>query len=733
MTEIPGQDRFAEFLSPLQNRLTFRRLSGQEAVGELGVLRVELLSSSAKIDHKKLLGQYCSVKFATSSGAPRYLGGVVSRFICQGRSEGRETDGLYAYVAELRPWLWLLTRRINCRIFENRSVVEVIEAVLKEFSWAHREQRLSESYATQEYCVQYRESDADFLIRLMEGAGIYYFFQHAADHQTLVLADSLSAHTPTSGYDSVPFLEAVNDASRADEVLTNWGTGWDVVSSACALVDYNFQTPAANLASHTRRTDQPWASQLEILDYPGLYGDASAGEAQSKRQLESSQAEHQRYEGHGTARGLAPGSLLKVTGNPLDDDSQQYLLLRVDHEISTNSIRAGDEGEWLYQCRVTAMPSEVPFRLPPRHPTARIEGPQTAVVVADQENAEIWTDRFGRIKVAFFWDRRDPAAQRVSCWLRVSQSWAGKNWGQWQLPRVGQEVIVSFLEGNPDRPIVTGCVYNAGQMPPDELPSKQTRAVFRTRSTPHGTADNFHELTFEDQKDAEQIYLHSERDFLREVENNDVLKVGFDKQTPGNQSISVFNNRTVTVGDQKAADGSQAVTVFNNDSLTVGNEQAADGSQTVEIWNHRTVTIKHGDDSLNVNQGDRKVTLGQGSERTTIDQGDRETTLKQGHDKLTLQTGNRSVSLTQGNYALSLDSGNVSIHASGGAIKLEAIQGIELSCGGSSVKISPSGIQIKGVQIELKADASLELQGGAMLQAKSSGIACLKGALVQIN
>lgn len=732
MSLIPGDQRFAEFLSPLQDTLTFRRLTGQEFVGDMGVLRVELLSTEAKVDHKQLLGQYCAVKFPTAGDA-RYLGGVVSRFVRHGRSEGRDEDGLYAYVAELRPWLWLLTRRINCRIFENQSVVDVIEAVLGDYSFATHEKRLTESYSAREYCVQYRETDADFLVRLMEETGIYYFFQHAADRQTLVLADSLSAHQAFPSYASVPFLETSNDITRADEVLTHWGVGWDVVSAAFAQTDYNFKTPAANLAANSRRSDQSWASNLEVFEYPGGYTDASSGDGLAKIRLESGQTDFQRYEGQGTSCGLAPGSLVTITGNPLDDDSQEYLILSVEHDISTNSLRAGDEGERLYECRVTAIPSEVSFRQRPVHPAARIDGPQTAVVVADQADTEIWTDQYGRIKVAFFWDRRDPNDQRVSCWLRVSQGWAGKNWGQWQLPRVGQEVIVSFLDGNPDRPIVTGCVHNAGQMPPDELPAKQTRTVFRTRSTPKGTTDNFHELTFEDQKDAEQIYLHSERDFLREVENDDTLKVGFDKQSPGNQSISIFNNRTIAVGDKDADDGSQSVTIFNNDSLTVGNETASDGSQTVTIWNNRSVTVQKGDDSLDILAGDREVTLGQGDEVTVIDEGDRETTLKRGSDTLTLNTGNRKVTLTKGNYTLSLASGNVSIQASAGSIKLEAMQSIELSCGGNSVKISPSGIQITGMQVQVKADSSLTLEGGAMLEAKGGGMATIKGGIVQIN
>ncbi|MCC7424211.1 MAG: type VI secretion system tip protein VgrG [Planctomycetaceae bacterium] len=733
MSDISPDSRFAEFVSPLKDSLLFRRLSGREAVGELWSFRVDLLSPQAKIDQKKMLGQYCTVKFATADTSPRQIGGVVSRLVRVGPSERRDEEELFSYVAELRPWLWLLTRRVNCRIFENVSVVDVIETVLKDYTFAHIENRLTETYASREYITQYRESDADFLIRLMEDTGIYYFFEHAADHQTMVLCDSLSAHQAFPSYASVPFNENANDVTRAEETLTQWGVAYEVSSGAYAQTDYNFTTPAANLASNSSRTDQSWASALEVFDYPGIYDDATSGDALAKLRLESGQVEYQIYTGHGTSLGMAPGSLVSITNNPIDDDSQEYILTSVEHSISTNSYRAGDKGEDLYECRVTAIASDIPFRLKRRHPNARIEGPQTAVVVTDDQSAEIWTDQYGRIKVAFFWDRRTPDSARVSCWVRVSQGWAGKNWGHLRMPRVGQEVIVSFLEGNPDRPIVTGCVYNANQMPPDELPTNQTRTVFRTRSSPKGTTDNFHELTFEDKKGSEQIYFHSERDFVREVENDDSLKVGFDTMSPGNQSISIFNNRTLAVGDKKAADGSQTTTIFNNDSLTVGCEDAADGSQTVTVWNKRTVTVKNGDDTLNINTGDRKVTLGKGKESTTIDQGNRETTLTKGDDKLTLSAGSRTVTLDKGNYTLTATAGDVSVKASAGSITLNAMKGINLVCGGNSIKLSQSGIEINGMQVTVKASANLDLEGGAMLTAKGGATTTIKGALVQIN
>lgn len=750
MSAIESAQQFAEVLAPTGDSLLFRSLRGREEVGKLPCFQVEWLSDKTSLNHRDFLGQPCTVKFPTASGDSRHLGGVVSRFERLGRcetiGEGNDVafEKLYAYKAELRPWFWLLTRTLNCRIFENLSVVDIIEKVLGEYDFASYELRLSETYSPQEYCVQYRESDADFVIRLMAETGIYFFFKYEADHDVLVIADSISAHEAFPGYSNVPFNEASSSFTLNEESLTQWVVAYEVMTSGYTHTDYNFTTPQSDLTANTTDEDHASNVDLEVFDYPGNYEDSSSGEALAKIVLEERQTGFERYTGRGACRGFAAGYLTQLAENPLDDDGQEYLVIGVEHEITHASFQGGDdeisedfktsrlEKEMIYRCRVEAVTSEIPWRLPHDVPRPRIEGPQTAVVIADDDDAEIWTDQYGRIKVTFHWDRRTDE-KPASCWLRVAQGWAGKSWGEIRLPRIGQEVVVSFLNGDPDRPLVTGCVYNASQMPPNDLPDTQTRSVFRTRSTPDGTPENFHELSFEDQKDSEQIYFHSERDFLRDVENDDVLKVGFEKKDPGNQSIDIFNNRTITVGTSEAADGSQSVTIFNNDTLVVGNDSADDGSQTIDIWNNRTITVHNGDDKLTVEKGNRAVTVSTGDDTRTISKGNRETTISKGNDTLTVSAGNHTSSVAKGNYEITLSSGDYSLQASGGSIKIEAAQEISFTCGGSSIKITPSGVEIAGPQVQVKADSSLTLEGGATLEAKGGGMATIKGGIVQIN
>jgi type VI secretion system secreted protein VgrG len=313
-------------------------------------------------------------------------------------------------------------------------------------------------------------------------------------------------------------------------------------------------------------------------------------------------------------------------------------------------------------------------------------------VVVGKSGEEIWTDKYGRIKVQFHWDRYGKNDENSSCWVRVAQVWAGKQWGAMFIPRVGQEVLVDFLEGDPDRPIVTGGVYNADQMPPYALPENQTQSGLKTRSTKAGDEKSFNELRFEDKKGAEQIYFHAEKDFERVVENNDSLKVGFEKKDKGDQSIAVFNNRTLSVGDDAASDGSETVTIKKN----------------------RTATLKEGDESLTVKMGDRTVKLDQGNDSLTLAQGNRTVKLDGGNDSLTLTQGNRTVKLTAGKCTI------------------EAGQGITLKVGANSIEITQQGITIKGLQTQVQGTAQLTLSG-PMTTVKGDGMLTLQGGLVKIN
>src|SRR6185437_4866091 len=344
------------------------------------------------------------------------------------------------------------------------------------------------------------------------------------------------------------------------------------------------------------------------------------------------------------------------------DANGKYVLTRIHHHGSLEGEYTQDShGGSGYLNRFECVPSSLPFR--PEYATERptIHGTQTAVVVG-AEGDEIATDKYGRVKVQFPWDRDGQKNLDSACWVRVATSWAGKQWGAIQIPRVGQEVVVAFEEGDPDRPIIVGSVYNAEQMPPYTLPDNKTRSTLKTRSTTGSSENNFNELRFEDKKDSEEIYFHAEKDFNRVVENNDTLKVGFDKKDKGDRTVEVYNNQSVTIGKAGTADGSETRTIYKN----------------------RTTTIQTGNEVVEIQQGDRTVTLKMGNDALNIDQGNRTVTLKMGDQTTHLQLGNQSTKLDLGQSST------------------EALQGIELKVGESSVKLDQFGVTIKGMMISIE-------------------------------
>jgi type VI secretion system secreted protein VgrG len=322
------------------------------------------------------------------------------------------------------------------------------------------------------------------------------------------------------------------------------------------------------------------------------------------------------------------------------------------------------------------------------------------------------------VKVQFNWDRDGKKDAASSCWVRVGTLWAGKQWGSIWIPRIGQEVIVAFEDGDPDRPIVVGAVYNADNMPPYTLPDHRTVSGIKSRSTTQGGEDNFNELRFEDKKDSEEIYFHAEKDFNRVVENNDTLKVGFEKHDKGNQTIEIFNDQSLKVGagKTKADKGSQIVDVFNSQTLTVGSGKgdAKEGSQTISVYKDRTTTIETGNEALTVKQGKRTVTVSQGDDTHKIDQGKRDVEIAMGDDVLTIKTGNQTIKLNTG------------------ASTTEAMEGITLKVGQNSIKIDQTGITLKGMKIQLQGQMQVQVQG-MMTQVSADAMLQLKGGVTMIG
>ncbi len=339
-----------------------------------------------------------------------------------------------------------------------------------------------------------------------------------------------------------------------------------------------------------------------------------------------------------------------------------------------------------------------------------VQGPQTAIVVGPSGDDDIYTDANGRVKVQFHWDRLGTNDDKSSCWIRVASLWAGNGWGAIQLPRLKQEVIVDFLEGDPDQPIITGRVYNDLNKLPYTLPDNKTQSGIKSRSTTGGTEQNFNELRFEDKKDSEEIYFHAEKDFNREVENNDTLKVGFDKKNKGDQTIEIFNNQTITIGDS----------------------QANDGSQTVDIWNNRTVTLEQGNEKLEVKQGNREVDVDTGDDTHTVSKGNRTVTVSQGNDTHTVSQGNRKVEIDAGNDTLTVTQGDLSVNITAGKCTIKAGTSIELTVGGSSIKIEPAKITLTAAEIALAGNAKVSAQA-PMIDINGSGMTKIQGGMVKVN
>jgi type VI secretion system secreted protein VgrG len=426
--------------------------------------------------------------------------------------------------------------------------------------------------------------------------------------------------------------------------------------------------------------------------------------------------------GYDTVRGTSrcssfrPGGKLTISGHPLDDGSA-FAFLAVDHSATEPHVPGVRDGRGEYANTFECLPADRVFRPARVTPRPMAVGPQSAVVVGPC-GEEIYTDQYGRVKVQFVWDRVGTKNENSSCWMRLTESWAGKNWGTVFLPRIGQEVIVEFINGDPDRPLVTGRVYNAAFMPPYTLPDNKTQSGIKTRSSKQGGTDDFNELRFEDKKGSEDIYFHAQKDAHRVVENDDDLKVLHD------QTITVTNARTLTVKD-----ADETITIEKgNRSRTVST-----GNDTLTVSKgNRAVTVSKGTEMLTVSEGDRTVTVDKGKDTLNVSTGDRVVLVKTGNDTHTVSTGNREVKVEVGNDTLTVSTGNHTVKVSAGASSTEAAQSITLKCGPSEIKLAPDGITIKGLTVKIQGETMASLKA-VKTDVNGDGILTLKGGITMIN
>jgi type VI secretion system secreted protein VgrG len=677
-------NRFGSVTTPLgEDVLLFARMKGYEEISRLFEYEIDLFSEEKQVDINKILGQAMTISIELPTGGNRYFHGLVTQFRHHGmgtfKHQGISRE-YYLYRAIMRPWLWILTRRSNCRIFQDLSVPDILKKVFQAAGFSDFKLSLTQTYQKREYCVQYRETDFNFVSRLMEYEGIFYFFSHEQAKHTLIIADSVSAYQKISNYQEIAYFPPGTQSQREQDHIYEWHNYHEVQSGAYVLNDFDFEKPKANLESKFIEKKSYSYANGEQYDYPGNYLVASAGENYATARLNELLTDHAVIHGKANAVGLTNGMSFKLKEHYIDKENAKHLIIFTDFLID-----ASDDS--IFECSFMAIPETQVFRPARTTPVPFVQGPQTAIVVGKQ-GEEIWTDKYGRVKVQFHWDREGKNNEESSCWVRVSHPTAGKNWGWISLPRIGQEVIVSFLEGNPDRPIITGRVYNGEQMPPYTLPANQTQSGMKTRSSKQGTAENFNEIRFEDKKDSEEVYIHAEKDFNCEIENNETRKIGLTKKDKGDQ--------------------------------------------TVEIQNNRTVTLNEGNDTLTVKKGNRVTNVDTGNNTLNVKQGNRETNVNTGNNTLNVKQGNQTVNVNTGNDTKNVKLGNHLVKVSTGKSTIEAMQSIELKVGSNSVKIDQTGVTIKGLMVKIEATTTLDAKG---LKTSLNGDAMLtlKGGITMIN
>jgi type VI secretion system secreted protein VgrG len=553
-------EREIEITTPLgKDVLLFRRMTASEQLGALFQFQLDLLSLESDIAFEDILGQNITVRLSLPDHKERYFNGYVSHFSHLGTYKD-----FHAYGATVHPWFWFLSRTADCRIFQERTVPDIIKSVFKDHGFTDYEESLSGQYRTWKYCVQYRETDFNFVSRLMEQEGIYYYFKHEKKKHIMVLSDSVCSHEPYPGYEQLPYYPPDDSLRRERDHIYEWNVARGIQPGCYALNDFDFTRPKANIEvkSSMRRTHA--RGEMEIYDYPGEYCETCDGESYARARIEELQMEHEQVHGQGNARGIAAGSLFSLTGYGREDQNREYLVVSATHQIESDAYASGpSEGGPVYDCNFSVLDSKQPFRPTRTTPKPVVQGPQTAIVTGPA-GEEIYTDKYGRVKVSFHWDRYSPSDETSSCWIRVAQVWAGKQWGGIYIPRIGQEVIVEFLEGDPDRPLITGRVYNNDNMPPYALPANATQSGIKSRSSKGANASNFNELRFEDKKGSEQIHLHGEKDWTIKIKNDKTQTIDHD------ETLSVSNNRTKTIGKN------QSETIGDDLTLTVGKKSTVE-------------------------------------------------------------------------------------------------------------------------------------------------------------
>jgi type VI secretion system secreted protein VgrG len=597
------------------------------------------LAKLPKFDAESLVGQPVNLRMRVFRDKQRFWNGIVRRVSLTSR------DNVFAHFAvDIVPQLWRLTQMTDCRIHQGQNVPDIVDGLLRDLGVMSFRFDLQKTYTPWDYCVQYRESFFQFISRMLEQEGIFYFFEHKKDEHILVMADHPNSHADCPVNHKIRFKPEAGAAFSEEDFVERFEASVELRPGVFTLRDHHFQLPSKPLeVSDTTLVPLGANSTMEVFDYPGEYAqvfvepDQRLGEVKAEgdkavqRRIEAEEVSVRTFSGNGIATTLAAGFAFDFSRHFVRAFNTKHLLTSVQHRVvQAPAYRSGDAIEDPYRNSFRCIPHAVPFRPARQTPKPVVQGIQTGVVTGPPKE-EIHTDKFGRVKVRFFWDRKSPGDDKSSAWIRVATPWAGNRWGMIHIPRVGQEVVIDFVEGDPDHPLIVGSTFNAEQMPPYTLPDHKTQSGIKSRSSPKGTDKHFNEIRFEDLKGKEQIYVHAENSLTTVVE--------------GSESRTVGGSRTSTI---------------NKDDKR---------------------TVKEGDYTLTIEKKNRTVTI------------------KEGNDSEIVEKGSVDVKVNLGNMITEVPSGTFTVKAK--EIVLEATTKITIKCGGSSIELTPANIKQVSAMIDL--------------------------------
>lgn len=649
---------------------------GEDEYSRLFSYQLEMFSDEPDIKAKDIVGKNVTVQVDFPDEKPRYFNGFISSWTNLGTGP-RGTK----YSAEMVPWLWFLTKTTDCRIFQEKNVKQIVEQIFTDLGLTDFDTSgITGNHPTLEYCVQYRESDFNFVSRMLEKEGIFFFFKHENGKHTLMLADSKSAYKDAEGTDKEVQFTAERVGEERNDNIKGWEHQYVMRSGKLMHTDYNFKKPNNTrnptyeiLKKNTNsvvKLDN--IDKLEIYEFPGEYEEGAVGDELAKARMEEEEAGHDIVKGTSICRSFNPGTKFTVKKHKYkQEEGKKYVITSVAHTARVGSyITGGDAAETTYTNTFTCVPENVVIRAARTTRKPIISGVQTAVVTGPP-GEEIWPDEYGRVKVQFHWDREGKMDDKSSCWVRCAMPGAGRGFGIMSIPRIGQEVVVTFLEGNPDRPLITGCVYNPGQMPSRKLPDNKTMSYIKSNSSPGGSGHN--EFQFEDKKGKEQIYIHGEKDVNIRCKNNYNLIVGYEKSDGSFRELIHNKKEAVVKSDQneKIEGNAKMLVLGDSDTVVKGTKKETTGENHLHV------------------KGDRK---------TKVDMSDG------------LEAGMNIDSKAGMNYAIE---GGMNVHIKAGmSLVLEAGLSLTLKVGGNFVNISPVGVAINGTTVLINSGGAAGSGGG---------------------